>query len=274
VFGRWMGWALLAVVMLGLPKGIKGLFILLFAFALSWSLSRGAQLSFFLALWLGVLLARNHIGWKWAAFASLSVVAAIFFVTQNNIWAKGKALEAIYSVANKRENAIADGQGLQKGEVEITRLKIPDCIKSPPCFELRDHKYDRGSIWQRVLTWKITLTLLSHSEVFFRGLGLGRWGEYVDFLDMGYPHNLFLEAFSEMGFFLGLLFLAPMLLFLISPNGPLKVFALYFFLHQQVSGDMLDARFLLVFSVVSFILGKNAGGLNYQLPKINWKWTR
>jgi len=103
------------------------------------------------------------------------------------------------------------------------------------------------------------------------GIGLG------DFVEVSsrftYPHNIFLEILSELGLIGILLFCSGLFFFarsirtflkygitgsnnMINYNKILISLSLFMFLNQLVSGDLMDARFMFVFIILSTILGK------------------
>ncbi|MEN7341924.1 MAG: O-antigen ligase family protein [Pseudomonadota bacterium] len=92
------------------------------------------------------------------------------------------------------------------------------------------------------------------------GVGLGGWAPAIsDPKNLYYPHNLFLELFSEAGLFLGLVALIPFVAFVVFPKSPLKYIALFFLIVQQVSGDLLDARYITVFGFFAVWVHANVG---------------
>ncbi|MBT8100441.1 MAG: O-antigen ligase family protein, partial [Gammaproteobacteria bacterium] len=107
----------------------------------------------------------------------------------------------------------------------------------------------RTSAGVRLLAYVDTIDLILRHPF---GAGLGSWSYYIDTgFGLYYPHNLFLEVLSESGILAGSIALIPFLLFVVVP-GPLafRSAAFFFLLAQQVSGDLLDARYLLVFSTL------------------------
>ena len=85
------------------------------------------------------------------------------------------------------------------------------------------------------------------------GVGLGNWKEHIWIYQLDYPHNLLLEIFSEAGVLLGMVVLLPFLSFLFGKHVGLVTAGAFLFLCQQVSGDLLDARYLLCFSTLVII---------------------
>ena len=93
--------------------------------------------------------------------------------------------------------------------------------------------------------WSKTIALIP--DVPF-GLGLGAWDRAVDTkLPTPYPHNLFLELWSEGGLILGSFAAIPFVVFLFAPKNVFWYLAFCLFLAQMVSGDISDARFLMIF---------------------------
>ncbi|MEM7041656.1 MAG: O-antigen ligase family protein [Pseudomonadota bacterium] len=84
------------------------------------------------------------------------------------------------------------------------------------------------------------------------GLGLGDWESHTG-TGIEYPHNFFLEVFSELGMFFGPLFMIPYLWPLIRPRNKLLWIAVFFAINQQVSGDLLDSRYWLIFGLLSYV---------------------
>jgi len=88
------------------------------------------------------------------------------------------------------------------------------------------------------------------------GVGLGGWAMSVaNNFGLEYPHNLVLELWSEAGLLFGSAALATFCAFLVAERSVWKYAALFSFLAQLVSGDLLDARFLLLFSIMSVVYG-------------------
>jgi hypothetical protein len=86
------------------------------------------------------------------------------------------------------------------------------------------------------------------------GVGLGSWSTFVpENFALDYPHNLFLELWSECGLVLGTIGLIPFVLFLAPGHPALRGAGLFLFVAQMVSGDLLDGRFLLCFSLLTYI---------------------
>lgn len=105
-----------------------------------------------------------------------------------------------------------------------------------------------GSMGTRILMYEETIELILQNPM---GVGLGGWSAHVNIGHHLYPHNFFLEVLSEFGWLLGFIALIPFLGFLLSRRKGVAYYICWFFLLSlQVSGDMLDARYLLVFSLL------------------------
>jgi O-antigen ligase len=84
------------------------------------------------------------------------------------------------------------------------------------------------------------------------GVGLGGWAYYAETtLTNPYPHNLFLELWSEGGIVLGTLACIPLLLFFAVRRNIFWFVALCLFLAQLVSGNIGDARQMYVFALLA-----------------------
>ncbi len=108
---------------------------------------------------------------------------------------------------------------------------------------------NQGSLGIRIDMWVQSLDLIARNPL---GVGLGGWGDAVLFYgELEYPHNLFLELWSEGGIIFGTLALVPFLVFLAYPKSPFWYIALALLVSQFVSGDLSDGRFLLLFSLLT-----------------------
>jgi len=108
-----------------------------------------------------------------------------------------------------------------------------------------------GSIGSRVEMVEQSLQLIAAEPL---GVGLGSWAIRTGNIWAEYPHNFFLEVFSEGGLLLGGLSAIAFFLFLRTPSAVLASICWFLVLSQQFSGDLLDARFWLAFSVLAFML--------------------
>jgi hypothetical protein len=111
---------------------------------------------------------------------------------------------------------------------------------------------DSGSVGARMHLYKESVILIEKNSLL--GVGPGKWGDSIN-TAFTYPHNFFLEIFSEMGVFMGLFLLLPFIIFIKNYKHPLLTIPVFLLIAQQVSGDLNDARWLLVFSLFVFYTG-------------------
>jgi hypothetical protein len=106
------------------------------------------------------------------------------------------------------------------------------------------------SFLARAEMWGKTLELIPNEPF---GIGLGAWDRAIDTrVPTPYAHNLFLELWSEGGVLLGSIAALPFLTFFAAPKRVFWFVSFCLFLAQMVSGDIADARFLMVFSFLSY----------------------
>ncbi|MEC9375140.1 MAG: O-antigen ligase family protein [Pseudomonadota bacterium] len=107
-----------------------------------------------------------------------------------------------------------------------------------------------GSLGGRIEMWSKTINLIPERPF---GIGLGAWDRAIDTrLPTPYAHNIFLELWSETGVILGSFASIPFLVFLFSPKKMFWFVAFCLFLAQMISGDIGDARFLMVFGFLAY----------------------
>lgn len=110
-----------------------------------------------------------------------------------------------------------------------------------------------GSIGTRLDRLHISWEMFQREPVF--GVGMGDWGIESGYGPAAYPHNLFLEIFTEMGLLLGLVFLIPYI-FLSDPRNRVSPFfyvLIFMWFASMVSGDLLDSRYILVFGTLAWV---------------------
>lgn len=91
-----------------------------------------------------------------------------------------------------------------------------------------------------------------------QGVGMGDWPLHVKGI-LEYPHNFFLESFSELGIIFGFFFVIPYLWPLLRPKNKLLWVAVFFAINQQVSGDLLDSRYWLIFGILACVPVRSEG---------------
>ncbi|NRB42149.1 MAG: O-antigen ligase family protein [Pseudomonadales bacterium] len=109
-----------------------------------------------------------------------------------------------------------------------------------------------GSIGSRMDAVLLSINMLAEHPLL--GVGLGDWGVAAG-SDLQYPHNIVLEFLTELGIFVGLIYLLIFLGFLRAIFSPYKVLGLYFLICALFSGDLLDNRYLLICSLLSMHYG-------------------
>lgn len=214
VFGRLMAMgALAAFYCLTSVRRVVG--ITLFSLAVVWTASKGPILGLAaaggLAIWLRFGLINRAISFGLAVLV-FSALPAL--------------LESLDLPTGHRLYALADL-----------------VIRGGAAFEAGGQFADRLAVYRE--SWQLMVNAPF-------GVGLGGWEAAVSKnLGLFYPHNLLLEVYSECGFLLGSVVLIPFTLFIAFRWTSLSVLALFFLLVQQVSGDLLDARFGLLFSLLA-----------------------
>jgi O-antigen ligase len=213
VFGRNMAVGFIAV-MLFPPKSriIKYTLLILFSFGVVWSMSKGPILSLLLCV-------------SFYLFLKSKFYFTVFF---------GSMLFVFILL-------LTGGIDLSGGSLNRLQMGMQ------ALFGLSDSVNNAGSINIRQEMFVSTLDVIKNQ--FFTGIGAGLWGEYLNY-NFTYPHNFFLEVFSELGIFFGFVFIAPYVLFVVSFRNFFYIFPLFFLLAQQMSGDVADARWLLMFSLI------------------------
>lgn len=131
-------------------------------------------------------------------------------------------------------------------------------------FWLSEDISNNESTFERKIMQESTLNMLSDYPL---GVGLGNWSKYITNYgyilpsgDGAYPHNLFIELFSELGFVALISFIFIVIRGFIFSYKVLKLqkygsflfnaFLFYFF-NLFFSGDLTDSRFLLFFALLS-----------------------
>lgn len=215
VFARLMGMAALAALF-SLRGVSRTVLCVAFFLAVAWTGSKGPLLALTGVLALAIWKSLHGRGRVAFALLALSATAALV----------GLFAYAIIDLGSSRLMAIVDILTWNRSAFE-----------------------SRTSAGVRLLAYVDTIDLIVRHPF---GVGLGSWSYYIDTgFGLYYPHNLFLEVLSEAGILAGSISLIPFLLFIFIP-GPLafRSAAFFFLLAQQVSGDLLDARYLLVFSTL------------------------
>lgn len=216
VFGRIMGVGLFLVLMHDNKLNVREkLLITIFFVAVFWSMSKGPILSMGLAFCVYIALNRQ-------AFMSVGAL----------IWC-AMTFIVFYFVS-------------QEVTLPVEFNRIFGFLFS----DENRHVNLSGSVGIRQDIWNATLHSIGEHPL--TGIGSSGWESQVGsrFGGFTYPHNLMLEIYSDFGVVFG----TPLILVLIVPLLFYKsqYYLMYCFLFsaQQVSGDIADARFLIMFGVL------------------------
>lgn len=217
VFARFMGGA--AIMSLLVVTGIKKwVFYIIFLSAVVWTYSKGPLLSLMLVT---LLYYHKKTGFFHLFLLLVFVIVFSYVVLSHNPIVKGKLTNNRYGTAI---------------------LSVAESDESSNNF---------GSIGIRQYMYQQSLDMI---KTFPFGVGLGGWGRRVDdSLGLKYPHNFFLEIISECGWVIGFISVIPFIIFLLQLESSYSLVPLFFLFAQQFSGDLLDARYLLSFSLVVFL---------------------
>ena len=202
--------------LLALRSRWRFILAIVFVLAAAWTESKGPLLALVLSLGLAIAFSPNSSE-RWALAGTLTFVGATLFFAVRH-WISGRLLALVELWTVFRGDAASASIDTRLRSIERT-LKL-----------IADHPF---------------------------GIGWGSWAHGVpNNFGFYYPHNILLELVSEAGLFLGLIALLPFMWFMFSRVRALKYIALFLFLSQMVSGDLLDARYLLIFSVLSVVAPK------------------
>ena len=119
------------------------------------------------------------------------------------------------------------------------------------------------SIGSRLVLLRETIQIIENHPF---GIGLGSWSAYTGITWAQYPHNFFLELWSEGGIVIGSIATLTYLAFITRPQDLWWPACLFLLLAQQVSGDLLDSRYLLTFSILGFLCRREGSRFN---PSVN-----
>jgi len=189
----------------------------IFFAAIVWTESKGPILASTVTL-LAIGWLSSGVRGRWAViFACSAAVMAVVIVAQ------------YYDISTRQIGRLAILLNLLSGD-----STLPMLIES---------NSGRTNLWGRTADLVFAYPL---------GVGLGGWTHYVNTgIDPPYPHNLFLELWSEGGIVLGTLACIPLLLFFAVRRNIFWFVALCLFLAQLVSGNLGDARQMYVFGLLA-----------------------
>lgn len=220
VFARLMGiGAMLALVVPRLSYRVP--LIIIFSIAVIWTASKGPILALIISYLVFFLLKMNL---KQQIWSMASVAVFTFFLISNldilPILGLGRVLDGLLFVSE------GGGSGMTSSSISLRQTAMFD-----------------------------TIELIAKNPAF--GVGVGSWALHLPDTGLLYPHNFFLEVLSEGGLIFGLLFCVPFLLFLVRMPSLFYFSSLFLFLAQQMSGDILDSRYWIIFSILSYSIYKN-----------------
>jgi hypothetical protein len=173
------------------------------------------------------------------------LVCALFFMANKN-----KKLFFLYALIIGSFLAALINGAIDLSGTPFNRLQVGLQV----LFGFSDLNMASGSINARTEMYIPTIELIKSN--LFTGVGPGNWSQEIVSI-FSYPHNLFLEAYSELGIVTGTILLVPLCLFLLSYKHQMFILPLFFLISHQFSGDMADARWLLLFSILIFSTGNN-----------------
>lgn len=215
VFGRLMSMAaILSLLFLRGPQRLVA-FTLCLA-AVFWSSSKGPLVALLLVICLYMVAQRRLI-----VLSVFAAVASVFVILAPDL-----VLDFVRLVDGTKRIAIV-------AESLLSGVQIPDVYTV--------------SFTARLGAYFETIKLIMQYPM---GIGLGEWQTYAK-EPIEYPHNFFLEVFAEFGLVFGSLFMIPYLYPLVMAQNQLRWVTLLFAFNQQVSGDILDSRYWLIFGILS-----------------------
>ncbi|CAK0744348.1 membrane hypothetical protein [Gammaproteobacteria bacterium] len=226
VFGRLMGMA--TIISLLYYKGIvKYVGAVVFTMAVAWTQSK-APVVFIIFVLLMIAtfeFSNKERIWLVAIFVS-AVVAVLIIVPMDTIAKFFSRFAMLYDLATSATSTVSEpssGPASQGGEDVSSN--------------------------DRVLFYMYSLHLIAVSPL---GIGLGGWEKALpnDFV-VWYPHNFFFELFTEGGVLLGMVASIPFMMFAFSRRKSFYYIGLFLFMAQQTSGSLVDARYLLLFSLLA-----------------------
>ncbi|CAH6793887.1 membrane hypothetical protein [Vibrio chagasii] len=129
-------------------------------------------------------------------------------------------------------------------------------------YRLKSGDFELSDFGSRVSLYFSTISYLKNN---YLGCGLGCWSnvEQINSLGFFYPHNLILEVYTELGFFVGTVFIIYSQLYLISKDKVIFYLGSFITLSAMFSGDLVDSRYLVIISTMSLYMKLN--GYNHDI---------
>jgi O-antigen ligase len=220
VFARFM--TIAVILSLFHFRGKKRILIVtLFSLAVLWTESKGPILAVLVALFAAVMYSASARQRIITLLGIAAVIAALFMFLRS--------------------------VGLDN--LDVGRLAILLSLLTGDYGTLANSLSADGSTGARTQMWNMTWELIFDYPL---GVGLAGWSSYTDTMqDAPYPHNLFLELWSESGIVLGTIAAIPFVFFLFCKKGIYWFVAFSLFLAQMVSGDLADTRLMFAFSLLA-----------------------
>jgi hypothetical protein len=218
VFGRLMGVAaFLSLLALSGPKRYVAFAV--FSMAVLWTMSKGPLLALMMTSIIATFwLLKGSDRWWFLGFVMLAAALLVIFAWDVIAGLDWGRLTVLWGLL---------GKGLEYAST------------------------DSDSLGARYIIYITTFEQIVSQPL---GVGLGSWSTAIpESFSLDYPHNIVLELWSECGIVLGTIGLIPFLLFLVPGNAALRGAGLFLLLAQMVSGDLLDARYLLCFSLLAYL---------------------
>jgi len=216
VFGRVMSIGL--ILSLYVYRGpVRIIAAIAFYAAILWTESKGPILAATLALLALAWLSSGRRGKLIVLFICFAVVMTVVAIAQ------------YYQISTRDIGRLAVLLNVLSGDTTLPMLIAEDT--------------GRTNLWSKTVD-----IIFAHPF----GVGLGGWAHYArTAYATPYPHNLFLELWSEGGIVLGTLACIPLLLFFAVRRNIFWFVALCLFLAQLVSGNIGDARQMYVFALLA-----------------------
>ncbi|HCE4629675.1 TPA: O-antigen ligase family protein [Vibrio parahaemolyticus] len=220
VFGRIMGMGL--IISLFVFEGMKReIYCLLFMFSIIVSFSKGPILAIFVVVFCIMVKNKRYLE---VIITAILLSMLLFFLEDAYNWSQNSEYYSLARILGVLFTLVSGG--------DVTS------------------GVNYGSVGSRLDMYTYSYEIIKSNPL---GVGLGNWGDYVSVEGMKYPHNFFLEIFTEMGVVFGVLFLSVFILPLFFSVSLIKAIMCFFMINQLFSGDILDARYFLFFSILGYV---------------------
>lgn len=225
VFGRLMGIA--TIISLLYYKGIvKYIGAVIFSMAVAWTQSKAPVVFIIFILLMIAVLEFSNKERMWLATIFVSTIIAILIIVPlDDILKFFSRFVMLYDLATSATSTVASS------------------APSPTAGG------EDISTTDRIAFYLYSINLIEISPF---GIGLGGWWRALpnDFT-VWYPHNFFFELLAEGGVLLGIVASIPFMMFAFSRRKSFYYIGLFLLMAQQTSGSLVDARYLLLFSLLA-----------------------